>query len=92
MQVVGIALEPHQQAAVGHVGGESTGGFRVRLIPLYPVDLAIHHVLEAVGSGALRLQRIVLPAAWKREKREIGVNWMSLLGEAFAHLPGCPSS
>ena len=42
VEIVGVPLEPHQQAAVADVCAESALG--AGLVPLYPVDLAVHHV------------------------------------------------
>lgn len=63
VQIVGISLKSHQQPSEGHVGGQ-TGSLIVRFVTFDPVDLSIHHVLEAVRPRSFVLKRIILPTVW----------------------------
>ena len=67
VEVVGVALEPHEESTVGDVGGEAAGGLAGAVVlALDAVDLAVHDVLEAVGAGVLAAVDGV-PLAWRNE-------------------------
>jgi len=77
MEIVGVALEPHQQPPVADVGAEPPLG--PALVALYPVDLAVHHVLEAVrpagpgvqGGPVALVSVAVLPEAGGQHQPEL---------------------
>ena len=77
VEIVGVTLESHQQPPVADVCAESP--LCPVLIALYPVNLAVHHVLEAVcpawpgvQGGPVALVSIpVLPEARGQHQPEL---------------------
>jgi hypothetical protein len=63
VQVVGVALQPHQEPSEGHVRGQSARRFHGGFVTLDAVDFPRHDVLEAVGTRTLRFQALGVPVA-----------------------------